>query len=475
MFPTMSIFWLKAIHIYVILYALTMLWQVLKPPTYRYRVAFKSRRRDGASADQSPPASSKPDCICVLIHGTWAIKAKWAAPDSDFAKRLATRMPASRDILFDRFRWAGGNSLVDRGLAAEQLQEHVSDLAKTYPRVPVFLVAHSHGGNVALNALRSSQRLQDVVKGICCMATPLIYRAPPLRHTNGPAAAVRFVSPLLLPLLAIAVCCDWWLWRATVHWPDAWLTPAAHGYLALGAAMIPFAACLLWLQRSVKKSIDATTLPHSGLAPDLAARICYIRAAGDEALASLSAAFIINYLVIRSWRWLIGLVRRLKADTLDESLILMMLLCGLFGLLALLAVNPPVDLGAKYPTATLVGRWVVGTFSAFAFVGFLLEVIKHVFNGALEFTYECMMVPADALTAFLLTPFAPELALSPAGVGLMAESAVPATGNTADRLNAYHLAFDQPSGLNHSVYQHPATAGIIARWMEDALAKPAKR
>jgi len=469
----MSVFWHTAIHTYVILYALTMLWQILKPPTYRYRVAFKSRRRDGASADQSPPAGSNPDCICVLIHGTWAIKAKWAAPDSDFAKRLATRMPASRDILFDRFRWAGGNSLVDRGLAAEQLQEHVSDLAKTYPRVPVFLVAHSHGGNVALNALRSSQRLQDVVKGICCMATPLIYRAPPLRKTNGPAAAVRFLSPLLLPLLTIALCCDFWLAWATERWSDAWIASTAHRYLALGAVMLPFAACLLWLRHSVKKSIEATTLPHAGLAPDLAARICYIRAAGDEALASLSAAFIINYLVIRSWRWLIGLMRRLKADTGDDRLTTMSLMCLFYGLLALLAVYLPADLGANYPTARLVGRWVVGSFSAVLSVLFFVEVIKHVFNGALEFAYECMMVPADALTAFLLTPFAPELALAPAGVGLMAESAVPATGNTADRLNAYHLAFDQPAGLNHSVYDHPATPGIVARWMDNALRHPA--
>lgn len=53
----------------------------------------------------------------------------------------------------DCFAWSGENDHADRIKAARQLCDKLVNLSRQHPKARVHLVAHSHGGNVALKAI----------------------------------------------------------------------------------------------------------------------------------------------------------------------------------------------------------------------------------------------------------------------------------------------------------------------------------
>jgi len=119
------------------------------------------------------PATAKPeadrlDKVFVLVHGTWARKAEWIEPESDFAKKLTSKVPYSRT---SAFRWSGRNSDRARRDAGKKLAEHTANLRRERPDAEIAVVGHSHGGNVALNAYRDPCGQQSIEK-IVCLGTP---------------------------------------------------------------------------------------------------------------------------------------------------------------------------------------------------------------------------------------------------------------------------------------------------------------
>jgi hypothetical protein len=128
---------------------------------------------------------------CILVHGTFGAPAdgiaKWYQPDPDepgnffnmladtFRKigyehivclegtleRLRDTLPPIQDASpqhFDcailSFVWTGKNDHNDRVKAGEQLYQLLEDITKADPSARIYLVAHSHGGNVVLRALQ---------------------------------------------------------------------------------------------------------------------------------------------------------------------------------------------------------------------------------------------------------------------------------------------------------------------------------
>ena len=69
--------------------------------------------------------------------------------------------------------WSGRNSHRDRRFAADRLRDRVATLRERYPSAKIAIVAHSHGGNVALYACRD-HFCDSAVDGIVCIATPFI-------------------------------------------------------------------------------------------------------------------------------------------------------------------------------------------------------------------------------------------------------------------------------------------------------------
>ena len=67
------------------------------------------------------------------------------------------------------YTWTGSNSFRARNAASLDLADELRDISENSPDADIVLIAHSHGGNVALNAIANS----DVrIAGLVAMATP---------------------------------------------------------------------------------------------------------------------------------------------------------------------------------------------------------------------------------------------------------------------------------------------------------------
>ena len=113
--------------------------------------------------------------VVVLVHGTFAQGAAWTRPGSRLYRRVVSRLPRPRHV--EAFRWGTwNNSHVARASAGQKLANRLRKLRATYPAARLIVIAHSHGGNVALYALRAQP--ERLVDAIVCLATPYIVPKP---------------------------------------------------------------------------------------------------------------------------------------------------------------------------------------------------------------------------------------------------------------------------------------------------------
>jgi pimeloyl-ACP methyl ester carboxylesterase len=98
----------------------------------------------------------------LIIHGTFAQDSSWFRRQSNFCRALNEQLikhgsaaecwsPLSNDAI--EFRWSGGNSELERRLAGRHLLALLKKLESQDGLNSYHIVAHSHGGNVVLNAL----------------------------------------------------------------------------------------------------------------------------------------------------------------------------------------------------------------------------------------------------------------------------------------------------------------------------------
>lgn len=99
-------------------------------------------------------------CMVTLVHGTWARKAPWTRKKS----RLYDTLNA-QGYKVERVEWDSWNRFATREAAAEKLRKHLDD-NDGYDH---FVIAHSHGGNVAIRALDGDD---NVLRGLVCLNTP---------------------------------------------------------------------------------------------------------------------------------------------------------------------------------------------------------------------------------------------------------------------------------------------------------------
>ena len=111
--------------------------------------------------------------VAHLVHGTWArglachlLEAFGAALPSLRVSRLrrCSRIWADEDSAFrmaieaqsrtfTKFDWSGSNSFAARRQAAIDLADYLRREVARAPRAAHVIIAHSHGGNVAMQAL----------------------------------------------------------------------------------------------------------------------------------------------------------------------------------------------------------------------------------------------------------------------------------------------------------------------------------
>src|SRR5262245_23147997 len=101
--------------------------------------------------------------LITLVHGTWGRgllprrqrqnrRPLWFENGSSFLARLSDDL---HDIphKITPLLWSGKNSISERDKTAHALAEHLSTEHAKHPQATQLIIAHSHGGNIALRAL----------------------------------------------------------------------------------------------------------------------------------------------------------------------------------------------------------------------------------------------------------------------------------------------------------------------------------
>lgn len=96
--------------------------------------------------------------LALLIHGTFAANQTWWRPHSPFWTYISQYWPCLYAGATP-FTWTGGNNHVDRVYAATQLIGWVQRAGGP----SVDLIAHSHGGNVCLEAVRQGLNVDRLI------------------------------------------------------------------------------------------------------------------------------------------------------------------------------------------------------------------------------------------------------------------------------------------------------------------------
>lgn len=116
------------------------------------------------------PDGSRRSYDITLVHGTFAPNAAWTGEGSSLRRALAERLG---DVTFHAFAWSGLNSYADRAEAGAALARFLDERVAAAPGAVHGVIAHSHGGNIALYAGKHVTRPGSLAN-VACLATPFI-------------------------------------------------------------------------------------------------------------------------------------------------------------------------------------------------------------------------------------------------------------------------------------------------------------
>ncbi len=110
--------------------------------------------------------------IYILIHGTWSTEATWSMPEGDFFDELVKSTAKSNAVIIP-YNWSGKLSHVSRLQAAKGLAQ----IIQSYPvGTDIYVVGHSHGGNVAILAsqiLGKDRYNKHTIRALYTLGTPI--------------------------------------------------------------------------------------------------------------------------------------------------------------------------------------------------------------------------------------------------------------------------------------------------------------
>ena len=407
---------------------------------------------------QPPETSRAPRYPIILVHGTWGRgffpkgqlegscedfpaeagtdaasegAKRWFEKGSEFRRTLEERLEGlSLECSFWPFRWSGANSVFARDRAATKLADELKTHLQNQGAMPI-IIAHSHGGNVALRALSHVEGANGV--GVVTLATPFLrvfVRAPPkldfLVWILLWAAVALMVAAPVVTIVAVILSAVREL--VGTHVSDRltlWALIGGMVAAALGSIFI-----LRWLNgflfKPQSKSQASGSLPHdlqqAALFPPISAsgpRMLVIRGVDDEASLTLAAGSIGSRL---------------------SSLVLFTVIPGIY-LLATILFALLSWSGVWEDRAELLS----------------LVVVYGCAFGALV----CLFLPGICKSAFgrefLTTAF-------------ICETAADSAPDTSARIDSVTLSpAEAGRRLRHYIYEHPKCVDEIVRWIRGVV------
>lgn len=156
-------------------------------------------------SDSSDPHTTP--TVVTLVHGTNAREARWANDDNSII-RTAIRRQLGPDVIFQVFNWSGWNSHQARYKGGIKLARHQSESCASFPNSNHFIIAHSHGGNVALYGLKNDR--PENIKGVITLATPF-FQCKPREIFKNQLFAFILCSIVFYLIIFFAIMGMWYL------------------------------------------------------------------------------------------------------------------------------------------------------------------------------------------------------------------------------------------------------------------------
>jgi pimeloyl-ACP methyl ester carboxylesterase len=217
-----------------------------------------------------------------LVHGTWAkgvsgAATAWTEQGHPAYTTLRAALPAGTVI--ETFLWSGRNSISGRRAAASDLNRHLDAALRANPWDAHVVVAHSHGGTVASQAL-SAPNIDGRVRALICLATPFTYvvKSSLARIQTAVVAATSLANAA------------WWT-AALAMFPDISRRFGSSGFglLVLLSCVVAFAIVLPIAKWTEDNSL--TELP----AGPRCTPVFLLRGSRDEATSLLSAVQLFDW------------------------------------------------------------------------------------------------------------------------------------------------------------------------------------
>ena len=415
--------------------------------------------------------------IIHLVHGTWPYglvahrlrwlrhpDATWFHEDSPFCRAL--RSALSPDVTLRPFEWSGNNSYLARHVAAQQLGKRLYECYDQDDPPRQILIAHSHGGNVAM--LAALHPLSPPLAGIATLGTPFLHverrtkndREQRLLGYLQRAAMVLTASFVLVGLFAQFGLLDALSFGDT-SWSRLW------SFARENAVFVLLLVMMLWGLAGVAQQMDRLRAVVGEAPIPIAPRIApwlILRAPSDEAGIVLAGSRLAHMALAFAWRP----VRALLAY-----------------------VAPALRHDWFMPFLLLPLAWVSSTIPALARILFLDEswyvawrrVVPENARPAApiveQFTYDVVRPILDVgapfaaagLAMLLLLGailFVAGLLLAPFGWELLVMGlAFDVTAETTPAGDVYPVLMlpAETLGLRHSVYELPEARARLAQWI----------
>lgn len=140
--------------------------------------------------------------VVTLVHGTFDSNARWTLANSAVCSALVHA--CGPKLIIQSFTWSGKNDHRHRILAARQLSDKLAESSSTFPKSKQIVIAHSHGGNIAVDAVQfMSEKYRRSIARIITISTPFLLLRE--RKNLSDVPALLFVLRLILMICFFAV------------------------------------------------------------------------------------------------------------------------------------------------------------------------------------------------------------------------------------------------------------------------------
>jgi hypothetical protein len=405
-----------------------------------------------------------------LREGRARYLAAWCEEKSLCRQAIRSEFGAQADIRV--FEWRGTNSPDARLDAADALNLFLQDIRYERPASPVFVVAHSHAGNVVLYAARKS-RERCRIDGVGFLSTPFLHVRPRILGF-GLAKKLELTASLVLVfslLLMYALFQPASLWHVLRHFQTFVRESSAPVILVLGGSLLARVALIPAL-RALHRWNHAFAYKLR-LPSQLPFPVLIIRAAADEAAGLLGAGQLVSHQATRLLR---AGFRMVPSDPFPPVPGMHLRLIERWrrlanyhkaGLVICLTSCLPLALAVLFSAAGIhLGREMGYLLGSVALGGLVLGVLLMSRELLAQLIVMPLFVALNMVAAAIMTVFGLRFALATLGMDISTEPTPPGRW-TSLQLPFSRQPYETRRGLSHATHSDPAALQEMMKWFRE--------